>query len=522
MATSTAFGVTHPYTARRLTAGTFTALVVFGLSGCARDERQPTAPNDVAYTLTAAGGQQPDLDSALAVHRRHTMRLIEIPGVVGTGVGLTADGRPAITVFVEEPGVVGLPSLLEEIPVQVKVTGTLVAQPVQASGTASGCDYVNCTTTSAWPTPVPIGVSSGADGLLQGLCANTGTVGARILRWETGSLNPRTYALSNNHVFALENTAALGTNVLQPGRFDTPDCSGTGSTVIGTLSDFKPITFGGTENVIDAAIALTDAGRLDNWTAPEGYGVPNSVTRSATLGMSVQKYGRTTGLTMGQVTEIDASFNIGYTSGVARFVHQIVVSNCPGDNCSRGGDSGSLWVTNDASRNPTGLHFAGPTNNAAFAIANPIDSVLDYFGLVQVDDSPAPTASGGFQAARCFGQLFPAIRAVSASGGSTITFSDRCGNTGSITLSGATASGAFTAGPCGSGNYIHAVGASGGSTIVFSDRCGNTGTITLSGASASGGLTAGCFFSLSTVSAKGTNWITFTDTCPNTGYVRLF
>ncbi|MBT8395725.1 MAG: hypothetical protein KJN92_02110, partial [Gemmatimonadetes bacterium] len=51
---------------------------------------------------------------------------------------------------------------------------------------------------------------------------------------------------------------------------------------------------------------------------------------------------------------------------------------------STGGDSGSLVVTKGllaADRRPVGLLFAGSSNNT---IANPIDLVLDRFG-VQVD-----------------------------------------------------------------------------------------------------------------------------------------
>ena len=72
---------------------------------------------------------QADLDSALAVHRRHAMELIAIPGVVGSGVGLNADCQPVITIFIKEAGVAGLPDKLEGIPVEVKVTGEIVAQP---------------------------------------------------------------------------------------------------------------------------------------------------------------------------------------------------------------------------------------------------------------------------------------------------------------------------------------------------------------------------------------------------------
>jgi hypothetical protein len=98
-------------------------LVGLALWGCGRDQPSFTAPSCASV---AAG--QPDLDSALAVHRRHTLELIAIPGVVGTAVGLSADCRPLITIFTRETGVAGLPDSLEGIPVEVRVTGEIFAQ----------------------------------------------------------------------------------------------------------------------------------------------------------------------------------------------------------------------------------------------------------------------------------------------------------------------------------------------------------------------------------------------------------
>ena len=90
------------------------------------------------------------------------------------------------------------------------------------------------------------------------------------------------------------------------------------------------------------------------------------------------KYGRTTSQTKGRVTAINVIVNIGYNSGVARFVNQIVIE--PGS-FSAGGDSGSLIVTEIKRGNggePVGLLFAG---SSFVTIANPIDAVLDHYGV---------------------------------------------------------------------------------------------------------------------------------------------
>jgi hypothetical protein len=194
----------------------------------------------------------------------------------------------------------------------------------------------------------------------------------------------RTFALSNNHVFAAVNGGQEGDALLQPGAADggrDPDDA------IGTLFDFEELHLCRLAlcqpNRIDAALALTSPEELGNETPEGGYGAPRSSTRDAELGLEVQKYGRTTGLTVGRVTGIHATINVNYRTGTARFEDQIVIS---GNGFSAGGDSGSLVVTKGrllADRRPIGLLFAGsPTST----LANPIDVVLDRFG-VTVDGS---------------------------------------------------------------------------------------------------------------------------------------
>ena len=89
------------------------------------------------------------------------------------------------------------------------------------------------------------------------------------------------------------------------------------------------------------------------------------------------KYGRTTGQTTGKIDAINAIVNVGYDSGVARFVGQIIIS--PGS-FSAGGDSGSLIVVQkgEDKGKPVGLLFAG---SPFITVANPIDAVLTSFGV---------------------------------------------------------------------------------------------------------------------------------------------
>ncbi len=316
----------------------------------------------------------PGLDRAIAAQEFHTDRLFLTDGVVGTGVGVNARGRAAIVIMTEDLWVTGLPRSLDGVPVVVRVTGAFHA--INKPDANGNHNHGNDTTTEIDPTsrfdrPVPIGVSTGNT-----TSCSAGTIGARVTD------GTDVYALSNNHVYALENTAALGDKIVQPGVFDT-NCNQDTANIISTLASFAPILFDGSDNTIDAAIALTDTSTLGNATPSDGYGTPSSMTADpiACLNKRVQKYGRTTSLTKGSVFAINATVDVGYQEGVARFVHQIVVDGGKGGFILPG-DSGSLLVL-QRGQNPCGLLFAG-TSTGKYGIANRIDDVLFEFG-VEID-----------------------------------------------------------------------------------------------------------------------------------------
>jgi hypothetical protein len=123
------------------------------------------------------------------------------------------------------------------------------------------------------------------------------------------------------------------------------------------------------ENPVDCALARPLDPNMFSDDIP-GIGIVNE-TKLATLGMRVRKAGRTTGYTEGNITLLNATVNVGYSTvkgpRTARFTGQIIT-----EPMSQGGDSGSLIV--DATENKAvGLLFAG--SNLA-TIFTPIDAVL--------------------------------------------------------------------------------------------------------------------------------------------------
>ncbi len=180
---------------------------------------------------------------------------------------------------------------------------------------------------------------------------------------------PRYYILSNNHVLANSNDASLGDPVLQPGPFD----GGTDpADRIARLSRFIPITFSPSiplalhNNLVDAAVAEGQFHDLDREIYWIGYARGWRRKANVTIGTVVQKTGRTTNYTIGRITAINATVDVGYGGGkVARFKDQILTTAM-----SAGGDSGSLVTTVDDVA--VGLLFAG---SSVVTILNQIENV---------------------------------------------------------------------------------------------------------------------------------------------------
>ena len=66
-----------------------------------------------------------------------------------------------------------------------------------------------------------------------------------------------------------------------------------------------------------AAIALCTVQTLDKRTPDGSYGTPNAKTVEAVVDMKVQKHGRTSGRTYGEVYALNATVNVTYDRGTA-------------------------------------------------------------------------------------------------------------------------------------------------------------------------------------------------------------
>lgn len=209
------------------------------------------------------------------------------------------------------------------------------------------------------------------------------------------------FILSNNHVLACSNDAEIGDSILQPGTHDKGTFP---EDHIANLADFVPIHFSGLPsdcpisdafvkavneilrgirsktrlhstkqsetNLVDAAIALP---LIDEDVSDEIMEIGRIIgIKSAILGMKIQKSGRTTGHTRGEVTQVDVTVNVQYGGGkIASFSDQIMAGPM-----SAGGDSGSAVLTED--NELCGLLFAGSDQ---VTICNRIENVMELLNV---------------------------------------------------------------------------------------------------------------------------------------------
>ena len=353
----------HSTTRLSRAGSVFLALGTLVWTACSDAATGPT-PTPRPFASRLAAGGLDEVHRAIAAQERHNASLLRIPGAIGTAVGILPNGKAGIRLFVRDSAVRSVPGYVDDVAVVVQVTGEIVA--------------LSDPTLRA--RPAFIGFSVGHPAI------TAGTMGALVRNGAS-----QLFALSNNHVLANQNAAAVGDPMLQPGPFD----GGTTQDQIGTLAAFQPINFSGGSNTMDAAIAgITNPADVSSSTPlDDGYGLPGATIfgdansdrvfddKAALLGLNVQKYGRTTKLTKGQITGINATISVCYEVlfifciKSATFVDQLIIEPGP---FSGGGDSGSLIVTDDVNKHPVGLLFAGGSTST---IANRIDLVLNRFNV---------------------------------------------------------------------------------------------------------------------------------------------
>jgi hypothetical protein len=347
--------------------------------GCSSTDNNPTAANetqqDVSTTFTA---KNPAVQSVMAVQNRHTKSLMADPDVIGTATTLD-NGEPAVMVLATSRRAMNaLPKTLDGVRVVPRFTDKIVAlkgPPPSGDGTDHKAKQT---------PPIELGTSGGwRYDLANGYCCG-GTLGALI------QVGGQKRILSNYHVFEADIVsggngivAATGDPVIQPALIDV-GCQAGEAQDVATLVVSKSLP----NNNVDCSSANIISGMVDETGAILEVGTISSATVAASVGQNVKKSGRTTGLTRTKVDALNATISVAYENECAggaaftkTFTGQIILVN-RASKFLAGGDSGSLLVE-DVDTNPraVGLLFAG---SSQFAVANPIDDVLSFFGATMV------------------------------------------------------------------------------------------------------------------------------------------
>jgi hypothetical protein len=237
--------------------------------------------------------------------------------------------------------------------------------------------------------PAPGGVSIGHRDI------TAGTLGCLVKK------DGRSVILSNNHVLANSNAAEIGDPILQPGPYDggrypedhiadleqfvpinisglpseCPIATGTANflnsiaRLFGSNVQLQAIDRQQTENLVDAAIA----GPLNPEDVKDEILQIGTIQGAAEgiLGMAIKKSGRTTGLTTGEIQQVDVTVNVQYGEGqIAQFTDQLMAGAM-----SQGGDSGSAVL--DESNHLVGLLFAGSDTTTIMNRIQNVFSALD-------------------------------------------------------------------------------------------------------------------------------------------------
>jgi hypothetical protein len=314
--------------------------------------------------------------------------LISRPGVVGVDIGeKLTKGRPtgtlSIVVYVEKKKPVSQVAKSQAIPTEVNGVPTDVQELiVELQPALTRVEDIALQIDTGAYSPLEGGISIGParsvhldppDVPVSGDYVFSGTLGAVVKDRSSAAV----MALTNFHVACIDSGWHVGDIMVQPSRGD----GGSSPT-----NDFGTLTRATLSELVDGAVITLNAGKTADASVVDIGKVAGKAL--AAVGMAVQKRGRTTGHTFGDVASTDFTVSINYGDGLGVHVlkHQIRITPDTSRNpkFSDHGDSGSVVM--DASRNVVGLLFAG-ANDGSATFANPIQATLDELNVDLVIDS---------------------------------------------------------------------------------------------------------------------------------------
>ncbi|OYT66104.1 hypothetical protein B6U74_01920 [Candidatus Bathyarchaeota archaeon ex4484_205] len=272
---------------------------------------------------------------------------------VGISTGVGEIGEKVIRVYVRDISISPkIPKRYAGYKVVVIPTGRIV--PLMATRKKR---------TDRW-RPVPGGVSIGHKNV------TAGTSGSLVVEKSTNSV----YILTCNHVAANSDfveipRARRGDHVLQPGPIDGGKL---GADTIGYLHKWSKLSLNKPVKLDAALVKPTKLDIVDDKILD--IGVVGGIAKPR-IGEKVIKSGRTTGVTVNYITDVDAKIRVDYPDGTVTLENQIVI----GQPFASGGDSGSLVLNKN--KEAVGIVVAGSDK---LVVANPFSSIYSEFGVLPI------------------------------------------------------------------------------------------------------------------------------------------
>src|SRR5436190_11620532 len=241
--------------------------------------------------------------AVIAVQNEVTADWMRQPGVLGTAVGIDANGTPVLTVYIDRDAanagevIRNLPRELRGIDVQVELTDKFRAMARPGSGVSH---------TATQTPPIQLGTSGGwSKDLANGYCCG-GTLGSLV------QIGGKQYILSNYHVLESDIVpggnnivAATGDPIIQPGLIDVR-CSASGAQSVATLVKKSSLP----NSNVDCSIGKVVAGKVASNGSILEIGTISKTTLAAAIGQAVKKSGRTTGLSRNSIVGLNATINV--------------------------------------------------------------------------------------------------------------------------------------------------------------------------------------------------------------------
>jgi hypothetical protein len=318
-----------------------------------------------------------DFSHLVAIQKAHEDDLLALPNVRGVGIGVRIkDGKPTdetvITVHVVKKRPLEELGSDEVVPPELRLPGdgrgdvvpTDVFEVGEIRPHNDGVAPFNGPARPIQPGYQLARQAYNPDGSPITDREAVGTAGLVMIASDG---NP--HILSNTHVLAVPHPDGTA----DPQDIGQPDLD----SIIGRTSAWWGVKAGGVDNWLDAALTTVDpsVGAIPDF--PGGWGRMQGWYNFPAQNWEVQKFGRTTGWTKGDVWGINQTVTFDYyATGSADTKFQGVTwihngSTPPSDH----GDSGAMWVTLD--HHAAALNFAG--NSADTAYAFPMGTVMNNF-----------------------------------------------------------------------------------------------------------------------------------------------